>query len=458
VKVNNQLLSGTFYNIPGSPKQFKFDNYALPAAVGAYEYSVACVSVIHQINNGLLVNIRDNLVSAPFRVNVSLCGDGVMLRHPNAVPSVCPNGERIEGLVGLGNAGVCSGDPRLVCYSDAACLTFGPCIPNEACDNGGQCSDGTACTAHAQCAGKGNGSCVPRNGDGCSSSCELEAGFVCQNTVHQMLVGTNAAGDDRCEPIVLTNSCAADPATVVVGNSGDNTVKVVGDIPNGTVFQIDLFADVPANCTPGHDLGGVWINELCFCDSGYSPIAGTKMCREINECTATGSYASDCGANSNCTNTPGSFTCACQAGYAGNATGRACVDINECETNNGGCFAGVACANTAGSRTCGACPARYTGNGITCTDINECDTNNGGCGAAASFSCTNNVGADPTCATLGCPAALAVISYDTVSGAFDTYLNGTSTSAERAIYDYDCDGDVDYDDVSAIFDAYLASI
>ena len=66
-----------------------------------------------------------------------------------------------------------------------------------------------------------------------------------------------------------------------------------------------------------------------------------------------------------CTNTQGSRTCgACPSGYTGN--GMTCTDINECLTANGGCSTSpmVTCTNTQGSRTCGACPTGYTGNGI----------------------------------------------------------------------------------------------
>ncbi len=101
-----------------------------------------------------------------------------------------------------------------------------------------------------------------------------------------------------------------------------------------------------------------------------------------------------------CTNTAGSRTCgACPGGYSGTgATG--CVDINECLTNNGGCDVLTTCTNTIGSRACGACPSGYSGTGATgCTDVNECLTNNGGCDVLTT--CTNTVGSR-TCG--GCPA------------------------------------------------------
>jgi hypothetical protein len=35
--------------------------------------------------------------------------------------------------------------------------------------------------------------------------------------------------------------------------------------------------------------------------------------------------------------------------------------------------------------------------GFSCDDVNECVTSNGDCGSVASYTCTNNVGAPPTC-------------------------------------------------------------
>jgi hypothetical protein len=103
--------------------------------------------------------------------------------------------------------------------------------------------------------------------------------------------------------------------------------------------------------------------------------------------------------------------------------------VNECAVSNGGCSTApaVACTNTAGSRTCGSCPAGYTGSGVgNCVDINgtppvlarscflrvsvlsallcvraESATSNGGCSVNPAVACTNTAGSR-TCA--GCPS------------------------------------------------------
>ncbi len=132
-----------------------------------------------------------------------------------------------------------------------------------------------------------------------------------------------------------------------------------------------------------------------------------------------------------CTNTVGSRTCgACPAGYTGTgATG--CADINECATSNGGCDVLTTCTNTVGSRTCGACPAGYTGTGATgCVDINECATGNGGCDTLTT--CTNT-GGSRTCGN--CPAgytgtgatACVYINCATANGGCDALTTCTTT-------------------------------
>lgn len=64
--------------------------------------------------------------------------------------------------------------------------------------------------------------------------------------------------------------------------------------------------------------------------------------------------------------------------------------IAECLTNNGGCDLLSQCVNTAGSRTCSACPVGYGGNGYTgCWDIDGRESffiSN--CGLTVTFVCS----------------------------------------------------------------------
>jgi len=45
----------------------------------------------------------------------------------------------------------------------------------EQCDNGEHCSDGTPCSSNSDCSHLADSECIPRSGDGCSSSCTLES-------------------------------------------------------------------------------------------------------------------------------------------------------------------------------------------------------------------------------------------------------------------------------------------
>ncbi|MBI5548583.1 MAG: DUF1566 domain-containing protein, partial [Deltaproteobacteria bacterium] len=110
-----------------------------------------------------------------------------------------------------------------------------------------------------------------------------------------------------------------------------------------------------------------------------------------------------CDVLTSCTNTAGSRTCgACPAGFTGSGEA-GCTDVDECAAGNGGCDARTQCTNTPGSRTCGPCPAGFTGAGETgCTDVDECATGNGGCDVLTS--CTNTAGSR-TCGA--CPAGFS---------------------------------------------------
>ena len=48
-------------------------------------------------------------------------------------------------------------------------------------------------------------------------------------------------------------------------------------------------------------------------------------------------------------------------------------DLDECATNNGGCAPNMAtCTNQLGADPSCACNTGYTGNGTVCADVDEC--------------------------------------------------------------------------------------
>ena len=70
----------------------------------------------------------------------------------------------------------------------------------------------------------------------------------------------------------------------------------------------------------------------CICNLGYVHIEGqSKLCRDQNECTES---LHTCHDDATCGNTDGSYTCTCNEGYEDmNGDGRDCQDINECTTD-----------------------------------------------------------------------------------------------------------------------------
>ncbi len=106
----------------------------------------------------------------------------------------------------------------------------------------------------------------------------------------------------------------------------------------------------------------------------------------------------------------GSWSCGtCPAGYTGN--GRDCFDVNECQLNNGGCAPLAPCINQPGGSSCGSCPSGYTGNGIGangCTDINECATSSGGCDTRTA--CSDTPAGSYSCSA--CPTGFTSVSGD----------------------------------------------
>lgn len=174
--------------------------------------------------------------------------------------------------------------------------------------------------------------------------------------------------------------------------------------------------DPRAECTnkePGFECGPVVEGP---CDAGFARATMNSPCRDVNECLTNNG---GCHRTTDCINTEGSFYCTpCPNGTLGTGlTAEGCVDINECadySTNNGDCDVRVVCTNVVCTapgvdcrkqrgRTCGDCPAGFTGNGYDgCNDINECSLQpNGGC--PADKPCFNEIGGSPGFRCGDCP-------------------------------------------------------
>ncbi|CAM5117752.1 unnamed protein product [Natator depressus] len=128
----------------------------------------------------------------------------------------------------------------------------------------------------------------------------------------------------------------------------------------------------PADCGSNTICSNTAGSYFCTCRSGYEPSSGkTKFmnasentCQAIDECQ--GPSPADCGPHANCTNVPGSYSCSCTDGYepsSGNARftharENTCQDINECHKTPDICGPRAMCINTNGSYCC-ECQAGY---------------------------------------------------------------------------------------------------
>lgn len=100
----------------------------------------------------------------------------------------------------------------------AAACGDGIMVGLEFCDDGLHCANGTPCDSPADC---GGGACEARSGDGCSDTCDLEDGFVC-DTPGEPCVPTECGdgvpeGTEQCDDGNLdvgdgcTPFCTAEP-------------------------------------------------------------------------------------------------------------------------------------------------------------------------------------------------------------------------------------------------------
>ncbi|XP_043388621.1 adhesion G protein-coupled receptor E5 isoform X22 [Chelonia mydas] len=162
----------------------------------------------------------------------------------------------------------------------------------------------------------------------------------------------------------------------------------------------------PADCGHNTNCNNTAGSYFCTCLNGYEPSSGkTKFmnasentCQDIDECR--GPSPADCGPHANCTNVPGSSSCSCTDGYEP-SSGKAkftharentCQDIDECQRNATVCEPHGNCINMPGSYRCkcswGFGKSQRDTSKI-CTDIDECHKTPDICGPNATCINTN---------------------------------------------------------------------
>ena len=337
-------------------------------------------------------------------------------------------------MSGVCNAGICrvptcadgvknGAEPDVDC-GGALCVSQGKrCATGQACGVGSDCQTGVCgggvCLAASCGDGVTNGTdgCDDNNlvsGDGCSSSCTVEPGFVCAGAPSACATTCGdgvQAGAEGCDDGNVTSgdgcsgSCAAETGWACTGTAPTTCTSVCGD---GKKVGAE-------GCDDGNVASGDGCSPTCAVESGWSCAgASPSTCSPIcGDGVESGAEACDDG---NVVSGDGcSSTCAVEAGFgcAGSAPtvctaicgdgqkkgAEACDDGNT--TAGDGCDA--TCAVESGFTCVGASPSVCTavcGDGLkkateACDDGNlvsgdGCST---GCNVEAGFSCA---GAAPT--------------------------------------------------------------
>jgi hypothetical protein len=254
------------------------------------------------------------------------------------------------------NVGSCDKTTGACTKTPVSCDDGNPCT-TDTCDvkngcrhtdiAGGSCDDGDPCTVSDSCSAglcAGTAMDCSAKADGCNTgacvngACVAQpanSGKACTNGIDACDAAgkCNAAG--KCIGDNLACSSLASACTPCTSGTGcsvaqgrDCTCKTGSTVVNGVcVANTDECLANPcvASATCKDPNTATTGNVVCTCPSGYTG-DGKKTgtgCTDINECSPT----NPCGANSTCTNTPGSYTCGCAAGFKAitTASGQACV-------------------------------------------------------------------------------------------------------------------------------------
>jgi fibro-slime domain-containing protein len=327
------------------------------------------------------------------------------------VTTECGNG-KVEGNEVCDDHNAQSGDG---CSSD--CLAVEPgfacSTPGQACtaiQGGGYCGDGVV-ESGEQCDDGDKPDAGSANGDGCSSTCQIEVGFTCP------VPGKPCVPLEYCGDGVIQSS---------LGEACDDHNAIPGDGCSG-ICKIEPGYSCP---TAGAKCVNIWVCGNGKVDPGETCDDGNTTDTPTDGCTA------------NCTVDPG-WSCP----KAADGTGGACKQaINICgdaiisggeECDDGGSASNDGCSSTCQVESGWTCPAAgapcvksaYCGNSVVDLAISEqCD--DGGTTGGDGCSPLCQIEAGYACTTPGQPCVSTVKCGDGKIGGTEKCDDGNATSGD----------------------------
>ena len=231
-----------------------------------------------------------------------------------------------------------------------------PCPPGEMQDENGEC----VCDPETRFRNTGYGGACHLTSDGATTTC-LEAGWLVATVTHN----NNVLGAVCKIPYRDETAKADETGCSLWHYLSHPDLDHWGEYETTSQRCRDLFDAYTVPLTLNHVAGDRYVHtcpppktpsddlKSCDCPVGYEKDAEGN-CVDINECE-TDSHT--CGANAQCTNTPGEHICSCSPGYQSadaSLQNLQCEDIDECSTGAHSCGGqdSAQCVNTDGDYEC----------------------------------------------------------------------------------------------------------
>ena len=231
-----------------------------------------------------------------------------------------------------------------------------PCPPGEMQDENGEC----VCDPETRFRNTGYGGACHLTSDGATTTC-LEAGWLVATVTHN----NNVLGAVCKIPYRDETAKADETGCSLWHYLSHPDLDHWGEYETTSQRCRDLFDAYTIPLTLNHVAGDRYVHtcpppktpsddlKSCDCPVGYEKDAEGN-CVDINECETD---AHTCGANAQCTNTPGEHICSCSPGYQStdaSLQNLQCEDIDECSTGAHSCGGqdSAQCVNTDGDYQC----------------------------------------------------------------------------------------------------------